>query len=49
MSTVVASFRRFDYGSLFVSSTVFSATCEHAPFGEFVHSCVERHLACDCG
>ena len=49
MSTVVASFRRFDYGSLFVSSTVYSATCEHAPFGEFVHSCVERHLACDWG
>jgi hypothetical protein len=49
MSTVVASVRRFDYGSLFMSSTVYSAICEHVPFGEFVRSCVERHLSGDWG
>jgi hypothetical protein len=49
MSTVVASVRRFDHGSLFTSATVFNASCEHVPFGEFVRSCVTRHLACDWG
>ena len=44
MSTSVASVRRFDYGSLFTSATVFDASCEHIPFGEFVRSCIARHL-----
>jgi len=49
MSTSVASVRRFNYGSLFTSATVFDASCENIPFGEFVRSCIARHLACDCG
>ena len=49
MSTSVALVRRFDYGSLFTSATVFNASCEHIPFGEFVRSCIARHLLCDWG
>jgi len=49
MSTLVASVRPFQSGSLFMSSAVFSATCEHVPFGQFVRSCVERHLSGDWG
>jgi len=49
MSTSVTSVRSFEYGSLFTSATVFNASCEHVPFGEFVRSCVSRHLSGDWG
>ena len=32
-----------------MTSMVFSATIEHAPFGSFVRKCLTRHLAGDWG
>ncbi len=49
MSTSVTSVPRFDHGSLFTSASVFNASCEHIPFGEFVRFCISRHLSCDWG
>ncbi len=49
MSTSVASVRSFEFGSLFTSASVFNATCEHIPFGEFVRFSISRHLSCDWG
>lgn len=49
MSALVALVRRFESGSLFMSSTVFNATCEYVPFGAFIRSCIERHLLGDWG
>lgn len=39
----------FDTGALFMTSTVFGATCEHQPFASFIHSCVTRHQSGDWG
>jgi len=39
----------FETGSLFMTSTVFGATCEHRPFTSFIHSCVARHQSGDWG
>ena len=39
----------FDTGSLFMTSTVFGATCEHRPFASFIRSCVARHQSGDWG
>ena len=39
----------FETGSLFMTSTVFGATCEHRPFASFIHSCVVRHQSGDWG
>ena len=39
----------FETGSLFMTSTVFGATCEHRPFASFIHSCVARHQSGDWG
>ena len=39
----------FETGSLFMTSTVFGATCEHQPFAAFIRSCVARHQSGDWG
>jgi len=39
----------FDTGSLFMTSEVFSATCEHRPFASFIHRCIVRHQSGDWG
>jgi hypothetical protein len=39
----------FDTGSLFMTSTVFGATCEHRPFASFVRCCISRHQSGDWG
>jgi hypothetical protein len=39
----------FEMGSLFMTSSVFGATCEHAPFGDYIRACILRHQACDWG
>jgi hypothetical protein len=41
--------RAFDTGSLFMTSTVFGATCEHQPFASFIRSCISRHQSGDWG
>lgn len=39
----------FDTGALFMTSTVFSATCEHRPFASFIRQCISRHQSSDWG
>ncbi len=39
----------FDTGSLFMTSAVFSATCEHQPFASFISHCISRHQSGDWG
>jgi len=39
----------FDTGSLFMTSTVFAATCEHLSFASFVRIALSRHQAGDWG
>lgn len=39
----------FETGSLFMTSTVFAATCEHLPFASFVRIALSRHQAGDWG
>ena len=39
----------FDTGSLFMTSTVFGATCEHRSFGSFIRRCIARHQSGDWG
>ena len=39
----------FETGSLFMTSTVFSATIEHRPFASFIRSCIARHQSGDWG
>lgn len=39
----------FDIGSLFMTSSVFGATCEHRPFADFIRRCTERHQSGDWG
>jgi hypothetical protein len=36
-------------GSLFMTSTVFGATCEHRPFAAFIRRCIARHQSGDWG
>ncbi|MGB4958543.1 MAG: hypothetical protein WBO36_03650, partial [Saprospiraceae bacterium] len=35
--------------ALFMTSTVFGATCEHPHFASFIHGCVARHQSGDWG
>ncbi len=39
----------FETGSLFMTSAVFGATCEHRPFASFIHQCITRHQSGDWG
>jgi len=39
----------FETGSLFMTSTVFGATCEHRPFASFIRRSIERHQLGDWG
>ena len=39
----------FETGSLFMTSTVFGATCEHRPFASFIRQCISRHQSGDWG
>ena len=39
----------FETGALFMTSTVFGATCEHRPFASFIRQCVSRHQSGDWG
>ena len=39
----------FETGSLFMTSTVFGATCEHRSFGSFIRRCIARHQSGDWG
>ena len=39
----------FETGSLFMTSTVFGATCEHRPFASFISQCITRHQSGDWG
>ncbi|MBK9257784.1 MAG: type I restriction endonuclease subunit M [Saprospiraceae bacterium] len=39
----------FETGSLFMTSTVFGATCEHRPFAAFIRQCIARHQSQDWG